>query len=629
MINGRKIIALCINRVHDDESNKVVTALNRQVTRMGHRLFVYGVCSDLFWDRPDEKGEASVFDLINYDVIDAMVIYEEKIKNKEIINNIVKKSLEHKIPVIEVGHREEKGCINVAFAYEEGFEMVVRHVIEEHGIRDVHFMGGQENNEFSDVRKNVFIKVLEENKIPFDESMVSYGQFWDRPTRAAMEKLIAENRIPKAVICANDSMAISVCDVLKNHGYMVPEDVIVTGFDGIDEIYFSLPKITSSFCCYEDLAAKITEILLLKFAGKEVERAYEVVPRLVISESCGCEKRSQIPVSKFLNDINGRFYNVREGSRSLTAMSSRVQTCDTVEQLSAGIQNYLLTNMCCLIKKECMDESINPMTIVEEGTFGDTMCLILDTDNDKLPIPRDFETKEIIPGLHEYIEREMPLIFAALYFNEVPLGYVCFHYPCEDIDNFDKIALIVNGLNNAIGGFRNMRHQQFLAKHIESMYQLDALTGLYNRIFFMKKYEEMAQRIKAKSGELTFVLADLDGLKYINDHFGHGEGDNAIRTVAKALQKACPDGVLCARFGGDEMMAVCEGNLGETMIRDAFEAYLKEYNANSEKLYQVASSLGIYTADYTEVDEFEELLKKADQRMYQDKAMRKKQNEIS
>ena len=523
MINGYKIIALCINRVHDDESSKVVTALNKQLVQKGYRLFVYGVCSDLYWGRPDEQGEAAVFDLIDYDVIDALVVYEEKIGHKELVNKMVEDAISHGILASAVGNCPVEGCINVAFAYEKAFEQVVRHVVEEHGLKRLHFMAGVRNNEFSDKRMRVFQKVITENNIPFDDSMVSYGEFWERPTRIATEKLIAERNVPEAIICANDSMAIAVSEVLQNRGYRVPEDVIVTGFDGITEINFSIPKITSSYCCYDDLAIEIAELVAQGFDGICDYTEHLVVPRLILSESCGCAKRSPIPASKYLNNVNGRFYNIREGNRTLTGMASRVQISENLKQVAENLNNYMISDMCCLIKKECIDESIDPMTIQSENTFGETMCLLLDTDNDRLPVPRDFPTKDIIPGLAHVLEGKMPLIFAAIYFRHIPLGYVCFHYWTEQIDNFDKIAMIVNGLNNAIGGYRNVRYQRFLAKHIEEIYQLDALTGLNNRISFMKKYGEAVRKVKGKSGALTFILLDLDGLKYINDNVGHGD----------------------------------------------------------------------------------------------------------
>ncbi len=624
MIYDYKIIGLCTGRVHDDESNRFITELNEQMVRRGYRLFVYGVCSDIFWNGPAEKGESYIFDLIDYSTLDGMIVYEEKLMNKDLVRDIIRKSLAQGIPTISIGNEvREEGCVNLSFDYEGGFEGVVRHIVEEHGVRDLHFIAGVKDNSFSEARKAVFQKVLKENGITFDESLVSYGDFWDVPVVTAVEKLIEEKRVPKAFICVNDSSAMVVNDVLAKHGYKVPGDILVTGFDGVDEIYFSSPKVTSCFCSYQDLSAKLIELLQKGMEHEPLENQYYSVPQLILSESCGCKQYDNISVWEHLSTIKGRFYNTQESNRTLVEISSKIHTSHTIEEVAKHLQNKEIGNMCCLINKDCIDDSIDPMQPRIGETFDETMCLILDTDDNHFPVPCDFERKEVAPGLKWQLMNGMPHIFVAIYYQERPLGYICFHYWSKSKDDFDKISQTVNAFNNAIGGFRNTRYQRFLVKHIEEMYQLDALTGLYNRISFMKKYEEMMQHYKAENRKFTVILADLDGLKGINDNFGHGEGDNAIRTTAKALKHVCPEDALCTRFGGDELFAVCRGELSEEEVKEALDAYLEAYNEKSGKPYRVSASVGVYVEDLTKIDDFEALLKKADIRMYRNKAIRK------
>lgn len=85
MLGKRKIIALCISKVHDTTSYEFVVALNEKLRQRGDSLFVYNTCSDLYWGRLEEKGEMSVFDLMPYQIIDAVVIFEEKIKDEQLV----------------------------------------------------------------------------------------------------------------------------------------------------------------------------------------------------------------------------------------------------------------------------------------------------------------------------------------------------------------------------------------------------------------------------------------------------------------------------------------------------------------------------------------------------------------
>ena len=151
------------------------------------------------------------------------------------------------------------------------------------------------------------------------------------------------------------------------------------------------------------------------------------------------------------------------------------------------------------------------------------------------------------------------------------------------------------------------------------MYKSDALTGLYNRNGFIKEYDKI---IEECTDGLTVILADLDDLKYINDTYGHGEGDVAIRAVALALKACCPEEAVCARFGGDEMIAVINGEYSGD-IKGDIDRYLESYTASSGKPYKVSASVGIYKARPEETGDFKEILKKSDKLMYMDKAKKK------
>ena len=83
MLGKYKMVALCTARIHDDVNHDFITALNTKLTEMGCRLLVFTTCSDLYWGSPSEQGERSIFELINYDILDALVVFSERIKSDE------------------------------------------------------------------------------------------------------------------------------------------------------------------------------------------------------------------------------------------------------------------------------------------------------------------------------------------------------------------------------------------------------------------------------------------------------------------------------------------------------------------------------------------------------------------
>lgn len=622
MIDNRKIVALCIARIQDDASNEYVTALKNVLTKNGYGIFVYNTCSTIEESDWRSNPEIAVYDYMDYDIIDAVVVFEEVMRNKELSDMLIERAKSHGVPTIVIGDAH-KGCINIKFDHASGLEAAVRHVIEVHNCTKLHFMAGVKGNKFSEERLQVFKNVLAEKGMTFDDSMVSYGDFWWMPTEQAMEKLIAEDNIPQAVVCANDRMAITVSGVLQKHGLRVPDDVIVTGFDGITEINFSVPRITSGVCEHNDLAAQTLRVLNLLENKEHTEETYLVPLRLCVAESCGCQGGAPLSVSEYLNSINDRLYRYQGENIILSQISDRIQRCDTIEQMAEKMRDPIFYDMQCVMEEECFDESVNPnKNIGDERPKDREMLLLFNSDVQENFVPYKMSLKNVIQGLDYMLEHNRVMIFTALHHGDVPMGYVCFTFSEALYGNYLKVPQTVISLNTAIGGYRNARHKHYLMNQIDEMYRIDMLTGLRNRRGFEIEYQKLLQK-KSENQSLTVVMADLDGLKFINDNYGHKEGDFAIHAAARGLVTACPEGAIFTRFGGDEMLAVCPGEYDAESIKKAFYEYFDGLNAISNKEYRVSASIGIYHTKPEDMLDFENIIEYADKLMYEEKLVRK------
>ncbi len=618
MINGRKIIALCISRIHDVSSYKFTVSLNEKIIGQGYSLFVYNTCSDLEKQSANHTGQASVFEYMDFNVIDAVIVFEEEIRNKTISDGIISRAKTFSKPVIVVGGKHE-GCISVDFDGEKGFELMVRHIVEEHNARSFHFFAGNRDNIYSSQRVEAFQKVLDEKELPFNSDMVSYCDFCSAPAQEAAEQLVSSGNLPDAIICANDVMAIGVCGVLNKYGIKIPDDVIVTGYDGINEIYFSKPRITSVNCSYSTLAYKIGEVLSTVIDGTFSLEQFLVTPELVLLDSCGCRNHNADIGTEYLNELNDRFYRYQSEDMELSEMSAKIQRCENYAQAATLIDDRIIYDMCCVLKPECTDETVDPTLSVQQNEADRNMFLFYDNDGTSPFVPRNFSADEIVPGLGYHMDNNRIFIFTALNYSDIPMGYICHHFSSHVYANFLKIPQTVNMLNNAIGGYRSLRHKQHLVHKIDEMYRRDSLTGLLNRRGFSIEYRRMLDSAGDKNTELTVILTDLDGLKHINDTFGHEEGDVAIRTAAQALMAACPSDAVCTRFGGDEMLAVCLGSYNASDIKSAVRKYCDEFNSTSGKPYSVSASVGIYFTDANMNLSFEELVRNSDKLMYMEK----------
>ncbi len=123
---------------------------------------------------------------------------------------------------------------------------------------------------------------------------------------------------------------------------------------------------------------------------------------------------------------------------------------------------------------------------------------------------------------------------------------------------------------------------------------------------------------------VLFVVADLDGMKQINDTFGHEAGDQALIETASVLKKTFRDADIIGRIGGDEF-AVCIME-DDTSTADAITARLEENiriaNDTTTSPYKLSISEGIARFDFASETSFEQMLAQADGLMYEKKRTR-------
>ncbi len=154
----------------------------------------------------------------------------------------------------------------------------------------------------------------------------------------------------------------------------------------------------------------------------------------------------------------------------------------------------------------------------------------------------------------------------------------------------------------------------------------DELTGLFNRRGFMTladKHLKVAQRC----GKDVFLLyADFDNMKSINDTLGHAVGDNALVETAVILKNTFRQADLIGRVGGDEFIVLMSENKecgGEEAVLERLEQEIDKANSQANRKYKVLLSLGTVRYDHTEPTTIDELMREADQLMYEHKRVKK------
>jgi two-component system, cell cycle response regulator len=150
---------------------------------------------------------------------------------------------------------------------------------------------------------------------------------------------------------------------------------------------------------------------------------------------------------------------------------------------------------------------------------------------------------------------------------------------------------------------------------------VDDLTGLSNRKGFLSQATHHARLAERLEKPFLVGFIDLDGLKRINDTFGHQEGNRALVEAAQVLRNSFRQADILARFGGDEFaVVVTEANESAmpVVIRRVDE-HVRIVNAQPQRLYELALSIGLVVHDGSQPSDLEFLLQQADALMYRHK----------
>ncbi|MDD6492821.1 MAG: substrate-binding domain-containing protein, partial [Firmicutes bacterium] len=195
------------------------------------------------------------------------------------------------IPIIVVGD-EYKDYISVNSDNGDGIRKCMEHLIKSHGCKKIAYLGGpKENNRDARERLNAYYQVMEENGLPIEEGMIAYGDY-SANSAPLFGKLLDDNPGIEAVVCANDTMALSGYEECKKRGLIPGTDIAITGFDDILEAKSVVPALTTVEQNAYDLgymAMKIAEKVCQEDSNVE---SVKIPVYFKHRESCGKEKVS-------------------------------------------------------------------------------------------------------------------------------------------------------------------------------------------------------------------------------------------------------------------------------------------------------------------------------------------------
>ncbi|SHI95182.1 PAS domain S-box-containing protein/diguanylate cyclase (GGDEF) domain-containing protein [Clostridium cavendishii DSM 21758] len=175
-------------------------------------------------------------------------------------------------------------------------------------------------------------------------------------------------------------------------------------------------------------------------------------------------------------------------------------------------------------------------------------------------------------------------------------------------------SIVLNGKKVFHALCRDLNKRKQMEQKLEYLSYHDQLTGLYNRRFFEKQLENLNNK---ENLPLTIVMADVNGLKLINDSFGHSMGDELLIKVSEVIKKGCRNSDIVARLGGDEFIILLPKTSkyeGEQIVKNIKNLSLKE----KVRSVDVSISFGLDTKEKIE-EKIYDVLKTTEDNMYKKK----------
>ena len=177
-----------------------------------------------------------------------------------------------------------------------------------------------------------------------------------------------------------------------------------------------------------------------------------------------------------------------------------------------------------------------------------------------------------------------------------------------------------------IGTYYDITERKKVEKQLQELSRIDTLTGCFNRRYGLELLDRQVKLSQRNRSPLLLGFLDINNFKAINDYFGHQEGDQALKEVAHLFRSTLREVDIVCRMGGDEFLLVFPDNsLKEALlIRERLEGALSQLNHQIQKNYQIQFSIGFSEFDPKKPKSLDELIAIADQKMYQEKKLRKK-----
>lgn len=620
---GRKKIAVLMASIDREYQRDFASGLASAGEQLGMDICIFNSQGHMnVAISTSETGESMIYDLPDLSEFDGIISMPATLGN----DVALKKVYEILAPVKGKPHVSidvpQEGAFTIQFDDRISVEEMTEHLITEHGARKIAFVSGPFDSSVAVERVEACKRIMKKHGLELNEDMIFDGQWTRVGGRNAAEQILnMGGKLPDAVMCGNDDMALSVIEIFNEHGIRVPKDIAVTGFDALRE---AVMRGMTTICRPIDRAAKkAISVLSGWIEGKppaENNILLSTIP--IFGNTCGCTQSLE-HISEKLRALGTERWNmetiltrVSMFSGTMAGVGDEIEAHGKIHEFvkSWGIEELYL----CVDPSICRDTAIND----KQNEYPNEMLLLYGIRQGKEYDRQIMPKFDLCPVLQEMRKKSVCLVFCPLYYRDRNFGYVSMNLGSGTGSALYSVLMLLNGTLMSLYLQTNLKRS---SATIERMASHDIMTGMLNRRGYMELAPEVMKQARKEKRIFTLLSADMDHMKDINDQYGHLMGDEAICRMGRALQALAEHHFTPVHISGDEFLAygiVDDMEEAREMVT-IVNHELERINQEDPWICNISASLGVYASIPQDEDTIDHFMTMADRSMYADKNKRK------
>lgn len=614
-MSKRLLIGVITTDCYIDSQRDLMNGIVSQAFKAACNVIVLSPLKNYYDRLPENKTDEVVFNLILSDRFDGFIYNRNSFYNDEIREYIDDLCMRSQKPVMLLDHKSHKKFDTISADDVEAFEKIIDHLIDVHNYKKIYLLTGPKGTYIAENRLNGYINSMKKHKLKYDKSYYFYGDFWKNSSVELVEKICSgEIEKPDAVVCANDTMALSLTERLIGKGIKVPEDIAVTGFDDSVNGYTMNPSLTSyrrpNFLLGAEAVRRIYRIITGELCAKVIDDE----SGLRLGQTCGCSGIPQIP-----HRIQRRMKVDEDFSADLSSRDMFSQLINA-ENLSSVLDiidsyTYLLYKMNHLLI--CLTQSyidgVSDGREIDGGFDMQTPMKIVYNKSaiKRLPVNNSVVySNEFIDKLKNNKKCPSAYYISPLNFQDVFCGYCAVSFGKKPETYSRLYHQWIKYINTALENMMHTASMRLKIKRLNVRCARDKSTMLLNTNGFEDAFYELKESCGGEQ-TITYIHIELPELRKTYYRCGESKTLRIIRNFADIFRDSLNQNEICGAVSSDCFGAVLLGGERSQEVFSFIKQRLESCVVNYDKSYGTAFTMGEFGGALSEFSSLGELRHKA------------------